>query len=91
MHTIKINGQVLPVDFEGEHVIHLDPFHYGVFDVIGKANDDSEIKTLYKNCIVTITNWSSSHGPNITEASTAKKICSLKNLDELKSSESVSA
>ena len=88
-YTIKINGKEVPLDFEGENVIHLDPFHYGVFDVIGKKNDGSEVTTLLKNCIVTLTNFGSTEGPLITEASTCKKVCSLKNLQELKSSEAV--
>lgn len=97
--TVKINGKEIPYDFQGKLEMHLNPMSYGVFDVIGKKDDNAESGVLYKNAIVSfidpegedenlialITNVKGTE-PYVVDCATYEKICSMKNLEELKSS-----
>lgn len=98
--TVRINGKDVPCDFQGMLEIHLNPMSYGVFDVIGKRTNDSESEVLFKNAAISVINPGGNdfnliqgagikvHGdePYIVDCATYDKICSLKNLTELKSS-----
>lgn len=97
---VKINDKDVPCDFKGMLEVHLDPMNYGVFDVIGKRTDNSESEVLFKNAVVSVINPRGTdmnlsqgagikvHGDEsyITDCATYDKICSLKNLTELRSS-----
>ncbi len=99
--TIKINGNDVKYDFGGKYELHLDPFKYGTFDIIGKKTDDSHEEVLYKNAAVSFINPNgddenlirvvtqiehSNNEPYIVDCATYQKICTIKNIIELKSS-----
>lgn len=96
-NTVKINGKDVPYDFQGKHEIHLNPFSYGVFDIIGKKTDDGSEEVLYKNAAVSFINptgeddngiqilaKTDGNEPYVVDCATYKKICTMKNLIELK-------
>ena len=99
---IKIDGKLVPYDFNGQLELHLDPFKYGVFDIIGKKSDGEKNEVLFQNAAVSFINPKGAD-PNgikvvatiegdetyVVDCATYEKICSIKNLNELKLSKPV--
>lgn len=98
INTVKINGKDIPYDFNGQYELHLNPMIYGVLDVIGKSDNGIE-EVLYKNAIVSFINpggedpngiqlLAKTDGtePYVVDCATYNKICTMKNLIELKKS-----
>ena len=99
---IKIDGKLVPYDFNGQLELHLDPFKYGVFDIIGKKSDGEKNEVLFQNAAVSFINPKGSDSvgltaiitvqgeePYVVDCATYEKICSIKNLNELKLSKPV--
>lgn len=97
MNTVKINGVDIPYDFRGMFEIHLNPMDYGVFHVIGKKSENGESSVLFENAAVSFINPAGEdiHGittiitvegnePYVVDCRTYEKICSMKDLIELK-------